>query len=156
MGRSACTLTHGILRGGTSDAVTFEAEKNHLLASYNNQKATDFRSLDKIGFPYIPPLLWAGEQLLIMMRIEVTLASAGYPKGNGARLGGELVHIRSNQLNGWLISRSPKPAVYIFRSIAFTTSHSPVEAITPSDSSLPAGIRIVMALLYFRLVRSIS
>ena len=37
MGRSASLLSHGTLRGGTSDAVAFEAQQNHLLASYNNQ-----------------------------------------------------------------------------------------------------------------------
>ena len=37
MGRSACLLTHGAMRGGTSDAVAFEGQQNHLLASYNNQ-----------------------------------------------------------------------------------------------------------------------
>ena len=30
-------LTHGAMCGGISDAVAFEAQKNHLLASYNNQ-----------------------------------------------------------------------------------------------------------------------
>ena len=38
MGRSACLLTHGVIRGGTSDAVAFEGQhKHHLLASYNSQ-----------------------------------------------------------------------------------------------------------------------
>ena len=38
MGRSACLLTYGAMRGGTSDAVAFEGQhKHHLLASYNNQ-----------------------------------------------------------------------------------------------------------------------
>ena len=32
MGSSACLLSHGGTCGGTSDAVVFEAEKNHLLA----------------------------------------------------------------------------------------------------------------------------
>ena len=40
MGRSAYLLTHGTLRGGTSDAVAFELQQNHLLASYNNQQKT--------------------------------------------------------------------------------------------------------------------
>ena len=31
-GRSPCLLTHGTLRGGTSDAVAFEGQQNHLLA----------------------------------------------------------------------------------------------------------------------------
>ena len=39
MGRSACLLPHGMLRGGTSDAVAFKAQhKHHLLASSNNKK----------------------------------------------------------------------------------------------------------------------
>ena len=37
MGRSACLLTHGGTCGGTSDAVAFELQQNHLLDSYNNQ-----------------------------------------------------------------------------------------------------------------------
>ena len=37
MGRSACLLTHGAMCGGTSDVVAFEAQQNHLLASYSNQ-----------------------------------------------------------------------------------------------------------------------
>ena len=37
MGRSACLLTHGAMRGGTSDAVAFEGQQNHLLASYSSQ-----------------------------------------------------------------------------------------------------------------------
>ena len=37
MGRSACLLSHGVVCGGTSDAVAFDAQQNHLLASYNNQ-----------------------------------------------------------------------------------------------------------------------
>ena len=36
MGSSACLLTHGMLRGGTSDAVAWEGQQNHLLASYNS------------------------------------------------------------------------------------------------------------------------
>ena len=39
--RSASLLPHGKLRGGTSDAVAFEAQhKHHLLAASNNQQKT--------------------------------------------------------------------------------------------------------------------
>ena len=37
MGRRAYLLTHGAMCGEISDAIAFEAQKNHLLASYNNQ-----------------------------------------------------------------------------------------------------------------------
>ena len=50
MGRSACLLPHGTLRGGTSDAATFEAQQNHLLASYNNQQKNPHYELTPISW----------------------------------------------------------------------------------------------------------
>ena len=65
MGRSACLLTHRGTCGGASDAVAFEAQQNHLFASFSSPKATGSRSLDKIGFSLYPTP--AGKLLLTML-----------------------------------------------------------------------------------------